>query len=151
MAISDRPALVDTNVLVYALLPEADEHAASRGLLKVPSTALWPSVWHRRCSLSSTQWSPIHGASQRLASRPRPSMPSAVPCHARPVPPARPCRRGHAMGGTRGSHPVTRGRVFDCQLAATMLGNGVTHIYTYNRLDFQIIEGIEVLTPQAEM
>ena len=44
-------------------------------------------------------------------------------------------------------HPVTRGRVFDRQLAATMLGNGVTRIYTYNRPDFELLEGIEVITP----
>lgn len=44
-------------------------------------------------------------------------------------------------------HPTTRGHVFDRQLAATMLGNGVTRIYTYNRPDFELLEGIEVLTP----
>ena len=44
-------------------------------------------------------------------------------------------------------HPVTRGAVFDRQLAATMLGNEVTRIYTYNRPDFEILVGIEVLTP----
>jgi hypothetical protein len=34
MATSDNPALVDTNVLVYAPLPEADEHGASRALFE---------------------------------------------------------------------------------------------------------------------
>jgi len=34
MATSASPALVDTNVLVYALLPEAAEHAASRALFE---------------------------------------------------------------------------------------------------------------------
>ena len=34
MATSDSPALVDTNVLVYALLPEANEHAASPALFE---------------------------------------------------------------------------------------------------------------------
>jgi hypothetical protein len=44
-------------------------------------------------------------------------------------------------------YPVTRGRVFAPQLAATMLGNGVTRIYTYNPPDFEMLEGVEVLTP----
>jgi hypothetical protein len=42
---------------------------------------------------------------------------------------------------------VTRGAVFDLQLAATMLGNGVGKIYTVNRSDFEPFEEIEVLEP----
>ena len=32
--------------------------------------------------------------------------------------------------------PVTGGEVFDSQLAATMLANGVNRMYTYNTGDF---------------
>ena len=44
-------------------------------------------------------------------------------------------------------HPVTRGRVFDLQLIATMLGNDVRKIYTFDRSDFESFDEIEVLVP----
>jgi predicted nucleic acid-binding protein len=46
-------------------------------------------------------------------------------------------------------HHVTGRHVFDAQLAATMLGNGITKLYTFNRTDFERFPGIEVLTPVA--
>jgi predicted nucleic acid-binding protein len=46
-------------------------------------------------------------------------------------------------------HPVTGRQVFDAQLVATMLGNGMTRLYTFNRTDFEHFPGLEVLTPVA--
>jgi toxin-antitoxin system PIN domain toxin len=46
-------------------------------------------------------------------------------------------------------HPVAGRQVFDAQLVATMLGNSVTRLYTFNRTDFEQFPGIEVLTPTA--
>lgn len=46
-------------------------------------------------------------------------------------------------------HPVAGRQVFDAQLVATMLGNSVTRLYTFNRTDFEHYPGIEVLTPTA--
>lgn len=43
--------------------------------------------------------------------------------------------------------PVTGQDIHDLHLAATMLSNGVTEIYTFNTEDFVSIPGIEVLTP----
>jgi len=43
--------------------------------------------------------------------------------------------------------PLTRGAVFDLQLLATMLGNGVRTIYTFNRQHFERFVEIDVLTP----
>jgi predicted nucleic acid-binding protein len=45
-------------------------------------------------------------------------------------------------------HNVTGAKVFDLQLAATMIENGVKHIYTYNRADFESLAEIQVLTPE---
>lgn len=42
--------------------------------------------------------------------------------------------------------PVTQQRIFDLQLVATMLGNGVNRIYTFNRSDFEGLPGITVLS-----
>jgi toxin-antitoxin system PIN domain toxin len=46
-------------------------------------------------------------------------------------------------------HPITGRQVFDAQLVATMLGNGITRLYTFNRVDFERFPGLEVLTPVA--
>lgn len=43
--------------------------------------------------------------------------------------------------------PVTGQDIHDLHLAATMLSNGVTQIYTFNTKDFAPIPGIEALTP----
>lgn len=45
------------------------------------------------------------------------------------------------------THPVTRSRIFDVQLVATMLGNEVRRIYTFNVRDFTPFPELEVLTP----
>jgi toxin-antitoxin system PIN domain toxin len=46
-------------------------------------------------------------------------------------------------------HPVAGRQVFDAQLVATMLGNSVIRLYTFNRTDFEHFPGIEVLNPTA--
>jgi predicted nucleic acid-binding protein len=43
--------------------------------------------------------------------------------------------------------PVTGGEVFDLQLAASMLANGVDRIYTYNTSDFEVFEELAVSEP----
>lgn len=45
-------------------------------------------------------------------------------------------------------HSITGTKVFDLQLAATMIENGVKRIYTYNRADFEIVPDLQVLTPE---
>jgi hypothetical protein len=46
-------------------------------------------------------------------------------------------------------HPVTGRKVFDVQLVATLLANGVKKLYTSNRVHFVPFAVIEVLTPVA--
>ena len=43
--------------------------------------------------------------------------------------------------------PITGQDIHDLHLAATMLSNGVTKIYTFNTKDFEPIPGIEVMNP----
>ncbi len=148
MATSDSPALVDTNVLVYALFPEADEHAASRALFEraqggTLALCLAPQVLAefyavvtdpRRITVPQQSAQALDAVRKYLV------MPGLSLL---PVPGDVVSRWVDLVA----HHPVTRGRVFDHQLAATMLGNGVTRIYTYNRPDFELLDGIEVLTP----
>jgi predicted nucleic acid-binding protein len=42
---------------------------------------------------------------------------------------------------------ATRGAIFDLLLAATVLGNGISRIYTFNTSDFDRIPGLTVATP----
>jgi hypothetical protein len=44
--------------------------------------------------------------------------------------------------------PVTAIKVYDLQLIAAMLGNGVKTIYTFNTEDFEPFEEIEVRVPE---
>lgn len=46
-------------------------------------------------------------------------------------------------------HPVVRKRVFNVQLVATMLANGVKRIYTFNVKDFRPFPEIEAIEPKA--
>jgi predicted nucleic acid-binding protein len=43
--------------------------------------------------------------------------------------------------------PVTKGRIFDLYLAATVLDNGITQICTWNPADFEGVPQLEVATP----
>jgi hypothetical protein len=43
--------------------------------------------------------------------------------------------------------PVSDAQVFDFQLAATLLANGVRRLYTFNTPDLRNVEGLAVLTP----
>ncbi|HUI29689.1 MAG TPA: PIN domain-containing protein [Candidatus Acidoferrales bacterium] len=44
---------------------------------------------------------------------------------------------------------VVRQEIYDLQIVATMLSNGIRRIYTYNADDFSKYPDIEVLTPDA--
>lgn len=46
-------------------------------------------------------------------------------------------------------YPVVKQDIFDLKLVATMLSNNVTKLYTYNRSDFEQFTEIEVLSPQS--
>jgi hypothetical protein len=46
-------------------------------------------------------------------------------------------------------HPISGSRIFDVQIVATMLGNDINRVYTYNTSDFMGFDDeIEVLTPE---
>ena len=44
-------------------------------------------------------------------------------------------------------HPVTGGAVFDLQIVAAMLANGINRIYTFNSDDFNVFPELVVMTP----
>jgi len=140
-------ALVDTNVLVYAFDPEFQYGTASRrlvegaqqedaGLCVAPQVlAEFFSVVTRPGPSSRTPVEAIDAITQLLGLPGVTLLPVPVSVVA-------------IWTGLVRRHPVSGGDVFDVQLVATMLGNNVRRIYTYNRADFERFEEIQVLTPE---
>jgi predicted nucleic acid-binding protein len=141
-------ALVDTNVLVYALFPTAPQHAASRALIDAAQDAeaglcVSPNVLTeffsvvtdaRRVSPARTPEDALRAIDDLLALPGLSLIPVPVDVISR-------------IADLVRAHPVTDGAIFDLQIAATMLGNGVRRVYTFNRSDFEKVQGLDVLTP----
>lgn len=144
----DEPALVDTNILVYALFEDSPHHAASHALVM--------RAGHADANLQIT--------SQFLA-----ELYSIVTNSRRVTPPRTPAEAITAIEAylalpgftllaappdlvTRWcallrQHPVVGADVFDLQLIATMLAGGVRRIYTFNTSDFRPFTQIEASAP----
>jgi toxin-antitoxin system PIN domain toxin len=138
--------IVDANVLVYAMDADAPQHAASRGLLEAardPSTTLYVT------SQVLCEFYSIVTNARRV---PNPRSPAdAIGAisgllaflHVLPIPA---CAVECWLDLLR-RRPVTGGDVFDLQLVATMLANGVQRIYTFNAKDFERFPELAVVTP----
>jgi predicted nucleic acid-binding protein len=145
---SDSPALVDTNVVVYAVYPESEHHAASRALLDKAQSGMVPLcvtlqtlaefyavVTDARRVTVPRQPEEAIGTMESILNVPSITL--------LPVP-------GDALSrliALARKYRVTRGAIFDLQMVATMLGNGVKTIYTFNHEHFDRFDEIEVLTP----
>lgn len=141
------PGIVDANVLVYALDADAPQHAAARALLETArdgSTTLYVTS-QILCEFYSIV------TNVRRVPKPRSSADALGAItgllaflHVLPVP-------GHTVDGWLDllrRRPVTGGGdVFDLQIVATMLANGVQRIYTFNTADFEVFAEVSVLTP----
>jgi predicted nucleic acid-binding protein len=150
MTAAPDPALVDTNVLVYAVFPAMPDHPASRALVDTAKSA--------GANLCVAPQNLIEFfavvTDPRRVTQPKTSdeAPQAIDDFLMlpglallPVP-------GDLM--TRWSQLIrqsstTRKRAFDTQLVATMLGNSVKKIYTFNTADFHVFapSGIQAITP----
>jgi len=145
---SDESILVDANVLVYAFHQESEHHSASRGILNQAQggkvlLCVTPQVLaefyavvtdHRRVAAPRHPEEALQAIGLILAMPGMTLLPTPDGLVDRWVVLAR-------------QHPVTGGAVFDLQLVATMLGNGVSKIYTFDRSHFERFNEIEVLRP----
>lgn len=141
-------ALLDTNVLIYALDPTSTLYPACDALLERTKTAgaglciapqnlaeFYAIVTNgRRVPTPRTPEEALAVVEQFLE---RPGL------ELLPVPTDM-VARWIALVRRR---PVVGGDLFDVQLVATMLGNGITRIYTCNRDDFAPFAELEVLIP----
>jgi toxin-antitoxin system PIN domain toxin len=141
-------SLVDTNVLVYALYVAARHHGPAKALLDraaAPEAAFcvapqnliefYAVVTNPRRVTEPKSSEVALGAITELLALPGLSL--------LPVP-------GDLLSrwmGLAQEQPLTGRRVFDLQLIATMLGNGVRRIYTFNAKDFEPFQELEVIVP----
>jgi predicted nucleic acid-binding protein len=141
-------ALVDTNVLIYSLLEADPHHKASKTLIDRAQDGevelcVTPQVLSEFFSAItnprqvSTPYSPSEALTEIEAFL------SMRGLALLPVPPDVVGRWIALVQRT----PVIGPAVFDLQIVATMLGNGVHRIYTFNRADFERVSELEVLTP----
>jgi predicted nucleic acid-binding protein len=143
---SVEPGIVDANILVYAFDADASQHLASRRLLdagRTGSTTLYVT------SQILCEFYSIVTNSRRVA-KPRGAVDAIAAIggllsflHVLPIP----ARAVEGWLDLLRRHPVAGGEVFDLQLAATMLANGVNRIYTYNTGDFEVFKELAVSEP----
>jgi uncharacterized protein len=140
------PGIVDANILVYAMDADAPQHLASRRLLDAARTGTTTLYITSQilCEFYSIVTNP------RRVPKPRPAADAIaaiaallVFLHVLPIP----ARAVETWLDLLRRRPVTGGDVFDLQLAATMLANGVQRIYTFNTGDFEGFAELAVLTP----
>lgn len=144
-------ALVDTNVLVYAMFPQDPRHKVCRELLETAD--------HDDAALCVAERVLVEFF--RVVTDPRKVQEARSPNDALAALGALLSRPGLEVLPTPGDlvsrwmdlvrrRPVVGRRVFDVVLVATMLGNGVRRIYTYNHNDFTPFDELEVLDPAAD-
>ncbi len=148
VAMTTDAIFVDTNVLVYALFADSPHHKPCLDFLRsmehgsvqaciAPQTIaeLYATITNpRRVSNPYPAGEAINLIEKLLAA------PGLVLL---PVPVDLPRR----MLDLLRSRPVTGAKIFDVQIAATMLGNGVGTILTFNDRDFSGFETIEIVVP----
>jgi toxin-antitoxin system PIN domain toxin len=142
-------AFLDTNLLVYALYRDMPQYAAARSMLEqtqeesaglcVSSQVL--AEFYSIITNPRRVTSPFTSAEalreiEKICSAPGTTVvPLPVDVVERWVTLLR-------------RHPVTRERIFDVQLVATMLANGIDRIYTFNVRDFRPFPEIEAIEPK---
>lgn len=140
--------LIDANVLVYAVFPEDEHYAAARHIMDLAQ-----EVDAGLCVVSQVLaefYSTVTNA--RRVSRPltiEQALDEVRKIQALPGmlllgAPLSMVVRWHELAR---QHNIRGSDIFDTQLVATMLENGVRRIYTFDVDDFRIYPDMEVLAP----
>jgi predicted nucleic acid-binding protein len=141
------PGLIDANILVYAMAADAPQYAASRALLDAvrddPGTTFYVTS-QILCEFYSVVTNPRRVTKARSATDALEAISGLLSfLHVLPIP----ARAVEGWMDLLRRQPVTGADVFDLQLAATMLANGVSRIYTFNSEDFAAFPDLAVVTP----
>ena len=143
-------AILDTNVLVYAVDSESEHHAPSKTLLL---QAADPGAGLCVAPQNLAEFYAVVSDRRRVRN---------------PLPPTAAIQAINDLLALPGlalltvpidvttrfiellhRHAVVAQHTFDAYLVATMLGNGVTRIHTFNAAHFGPFDELEVLVPQA--
>ena len=143
---SVEPGIVDANVLVYAFDTNAPQHLASRTLLdagRTGTTTLYVTS-QVLCEFYSIVTNPRRVLKPRTVVDAIAAITDLITfLHVLPIP----ARTVEGWLDLLHSRPVAGGAVFDLQLAAAILANGVQRIYTYNASDFEGFKELAVVEP----
>lgn len=141
-------SVIDTNVLVYAVDSESPFHAASKALL---DSAVNDGTGLCVTSQIVAEFCAVVTDRRRVRNPLDPATASSIVRKLVGLPGMsflmQPVGSELHFADLLAMHPRVGPRVFDLFLVAVMLGNGVRRIYTFNKRDFESIEGIEVETP----
>ncbi len=140
--------LLDTNVLVYALDAHSAQHAASRALV---SGARNGDVGLCIAPQNLAEFYAVVTDRRRVRNPQEPAVAAQVIDELLALPglallPVPVDIIGRFVELLQ-RHKVSAQHAFDAFLAATMLGNGVRRIYTFNRSDFEAFTEIEAVSP----
>lgn len=150
MTTSHELVALDTNVLVYALYADTERHRVARSLVDqgrnpLAALCLTPQVLAEFYSVVTNPRRVTEAKSPKAALEVITNLLTMPGLTLLPFPLDLVSRWTAFLR----EHPVSGRKVFDVQLVATLLGNGVTKLYTFNRTDFEPFPGVEVLTPTA--
>ena len=145
---SVEPGFVDANVLVYAFDTNAAQHSASRTLLEAGRTGT--TILYVTSQVLCEFYSIVTNSRRVLKPRSPAATIAAITdllsfLYVLPTP----ARTVEGWLDLLRGRPVTGGAVFDLQLAAAMLVNGVHRIYTFNAGDFEVVPELIVIVPGA--
>lgn len=141
------PGLLDANILVYAMASEAPQHLAARAVLNAarddPTTTLYITS-QILCEFYSVVTNPRRMTVARTSAEALEVITDFLTfLHVLPIP----ARAVEGWMDLLRRRPVTGADVFDLQLAAAILANGVSRIYTFNGADFTAFPELAVVEP----
>jgi uncharacterized protein len=141
------PGIIDANILVYAVVSEAPQNAVARALLDAarldPNVTLYVSS-QILCEFYSVVTNPRRMTAARSSAEALAAIAGFLTfLHVLPIP----ARTVEGWMDLLRRRAVTGADVFDLQLVATMLANGISRIYTFNGPDFAAFSELAVVTP----
>jgi uncharacterized protein len=142
------PGVIDANVLAYAVNGDASQHEVSRALVEAardPNTRLYVT------SQILCEFYSIITNARRFPKASSPAEAVNILTALLALPGLRvlpmPARVVFDWVQLLRRNPVAGGDVFDLQIAATMLANDVSRIYTFNAGDFEVFPELTVVQP----
>lgn len=143
-------AAVDTNVLVYALYEEAEHHVACRALLeraREEGAGLCVAE-HTLAEFFAVVTNPVRVTEPKSPEEATDALEAFLALPGLAVLSA-PSGVTKTMVELLRRHPVAGRHIFDVELAACLVANGVARVYTFDHSHLGAFEELEALEPPA--